>query len=44
MNVEPDMVTDYPRGNIQQVAGNTDVKYGRGVKFGLEKRERPGEG
>lgn len=33
------MITDCPKGNSQQVAGNTDVKYRRGVKFGLEKWE-----
>lgn len=44
MNVESDMMADYPRGNVQQVAGNIGLKYRRGIQFRLGKWEWPGEG
>lgn len=43
VKVESDTITDHPRGNIQQEAGNLRLNYQRGVKFGLEKREWPVE-
>ena len=33
------MMANYPRGNIQQVAGNIGLKYRSGVNFGLRKWE-----
>lgn len=44
MNAEPDMMADYPRGNVHQVTGpKIGLKYRRKIKFGLGKWKWPVE-